>query len=415
MTQTTTSSQSTPSNRDLYIALDLSRATWQLAVSDGVAKPRDIVVHRDNPDAAKTQFVNEMSAAKLRFGLQNDCAVHAVFEAGRDGFWIERWLLSIGVLCVVIDPASIEVDRKAKQRKTDLIDARKLLQLLIDHLGGRVGLRVVNPPSPEDEDARRPQRLLDSLKETRTRMTTRVQSLLFAQGIDRKHDCWLKDDLATLRTGDGREIGAGLRQELEVLNRLVASLDDEIFQLEQQRAAALAKPTTETQCIAQKLESLVAIGPIGAWTLAHELFGWRHFASGKHLGSFLGLTPTPWATGDTKREQGISKAGPPHLRALFIQLAWAWLRYQPQSPLSLWFNERWAKGGKRSRRVGIVALARKLAVLLWRYVTQGVVPDGVALKADDRRTKPVGRRIVNKTRPRQLVAAKVTAKAPTAV
>lgn len=398
MAQTTTTTDSTRSNATLYIAFDLSRTKWQLAMSDGVAKPRDVVVDRESVDAAKVQFIKEIAAAKLKFGLPASAPATAVFEAGRDGFWIQRWLRVIGVDCIVIDPASITVDRKAKQRKTDQIDARKLLVLLCDHASGRAGLRIVQAPSPEDEDSRQLQRLLDKLQTARERLTNRAISVMFAQGIDRKYDRWLKDDIAGLVTGDGRNLGAFLQQELGIICRQVANLDEEIDQLEQQRAAALAKPETETQKIARNLEGLVAIGPIGAWTLANELFGWRTFANGKHLASFLGLTPTPWASGDMNRDQGISKAGPGHIRALMIQLAWSWLRYQPQSPLSLWFNERWAKGGKRSRRVGIVAVARKLCVLLWRYVTQGVVPDGVATKAEDRRTQPRVRRIAPKRR-----------------
>ena len=318
MAQTTTTTDSTRSNATLYIAFDLSRTKWQLAMSDGAAKPRDVVVDRESVDAAKAQFIKEIAPAKLKFGLPASAPATAVFEAGRDGFWIQRWLRVIGVDCIVIDPASITLDRKAKQRKTDQIDARKLLVLLCDHASGRAGLRIVQAPSPEDEDSRHLQRLLDKLQSARERLTNRAISVMFAQRIDRKYDRWFKDDIAELVTGDGRNLGPFLQQELGIICRQVANLDEEIDQLEQQRAAALAKPETETQKIASNLEGLVAIGPIGAWTLANELFGWRTFANGKHLASFLGLTPTPWASGDMNRDQGISKAGPGHIRALMM-------------------------------------------------------------------------------------------------
>lgn len=398
MAQTTTPTEATRSRGTLYIAFDLSRSKWQLAISDGTAKPRDIVVDRTCVSQAKAQFIKEVAAAKIRFGLPGDAPVSAVYEAGRDGFWIGRWLEQIGVSCTVIDPASITIDRKAKQRKTDQIDARKLLSLLCDHANGRAALHPVQVPSADDEDARTLQRLLDKLLAAKERLTNRILAVLFAQGIDRKYDIWLKDDIATLVTGDERQLGPIVQRELLILCRQVEALHQDIDDLEQQRAKALAAPVTETQKVARNLEALSAIGPIGAWTLAHEMFGWRTFANGKHLSSYLGLTPTPWASGDMNRDQGISKAGPGRIRALMIQLAWSWLRYQPNSPISLWFGERWAKGGKRNRRVGIVAVARKLCVLLWRYVTQGVVPDGVTLKAEDRLTQPRVRRITPKRR-----------------
>lgn len=398
MAQTTTPSEATRSRRTLYIAFDLSRSKWQLALSDGIAKPRDVVVDRTCVSQAKAQFIKEVAAAKVRFGLPDDAPVSAVFEAGRDGFWISRWLDTAGVTCTVIDPASITVDRKAKQRKTDQIDARKLLSLLVDHASGRAPLHPVQVPSADDEDARTLQRLLDKLLAAKERLTNRILAVLFGQGIDRKYDIWLKDDIATLVTGDERHLGPIVQRELLILCKQVEMLQQDIDDLEQERAKALAAPVTETQKVARNLEALSAIGPIGAWTLAHELFGWRNFANGKHLASYLGLTPTPWASGDMSRDQGISKAGPSRIRALMIQLAWSWLRYQPESPISLWFGERWAKGGKRSRRQGIVAVARKLCVLLWRYATQGVVPDGVMLKAEDRLTQPKVRRITPKRR-----------------
>lgn len=387
MTQTATASQSNAKTRALYIAFDLSATKWQLALSDGVAKPSDIVVDRTTVQGAKEALIGHIGLAKQRLSLDPDCPTHAVYEAGRDGYWIARWLGQLGVNCLIIDPASIAVDRKAKHIKTDAIDARKLLILLCDHLNGRAGLRVLQPPGPSDEDARELHRLAQRLQKIRAQLAMRVQSLLFAQGVDRVYSNGLAEEVGQLRTGDGRPLGQSLQAEIGVLCRQIAGMDTELDALDRKRAEALAKPATETERVAGQLENLVGIGPIGAWMLAHELFGWREFKNGKHLASFLGLTPTPFASGAMNREQGISKAGSGPLRALMIQLAWSWLRYQPQSPLAQWFNERWAKGGKRSRRLGIVALARRLVILLWRFATTGEVPAGVELKPVERKLK----------------------------
>ena len=170
---------------------------------------------------------------------------------------------------------------------------------------------------------------------------------------------------------------------VEVLCRHIEYLDSDILKLELQRVELLKKPVSPAHQQAHQLEKLYGIGPVGAWTLAHDLFSWREFQNGKKLGSFVGLSPTPWASGTVAREQGISKAGSGPLRALLVQLAWGWLRYQPDSELTKWFYSKFGTTNKRSKRVGIVAVARKLLILLWQYVTKGVVPPGVTFKAEN--------------------------------
>ena len=214
-----------------------------------------------------------------------------------------------------------------------------------------------------------------------------MQSLLWNRGIDVSYHTALPKTFDAMRTGDGGPLAAMLRIELDILCGQIDHLDRDICRLEDERLRQIKQPATPTQVIAHDLERVVGIGPIGAWTLAHELFGWRTFENGKKLGAFVGLCPTPWSSGTVDRDQGISKAGSGPLRALLVQLGWAWLRYQPDSDLSVWFNTRFGTTGKRSKRVGIVAVARKLLVALWKYVTHGVIPAGATLKPEAHKTR----------------------------
>jgi len=388
MTQATTSRDSSPTGTTLYIALDMGRDSWQLAISDGGKTCRDSKVDRKDLAAGKAALLAEIAKARHRFGLNDMAPVHVLYEAGRDGFWLARWLQAQGMHCIIIDPASILVDRKAKHRKNDAIDARALLDLLVRHVTGDRVVRIVVVPPADAEDARELGRLLSALGHTRRALASRVQSRLWAYGIDQGYHSHLPAEFDAMRTGDDRPLDPMTRTELDILCGQIAHLDADICKLEDERARQLKKPETPVQQQARHLQRLFGIGPIGAWTLAHELF-WREFANGKKVGAFVGLSPTPFCSGTVDRDQGISKAGPGPLRALLVQLAWDWLRYQPESDLSQWYHKRFGETGKRSKRVGIVAVARKLVVALWRYVTHGVVPGGATFKPEDHRAKPV--------------------------
>ena len=246
--------------------------------------------------------------------------MYAVYEAGRDGFWLARWLGAQGVTCHIIDPCSILVDRKAKQRKNDAIDSRALLDLLVRHGTGDRVMKTVLVPPVEAEDSHELGRLLNSLGSTRRALAARIQSLLWTQGIDASYHTALPTTLDAMRTGDGRPLGTMLRVELDVLCHQVEHLDRDICRLEAERARQIQQPATPTQEKARDLERLVGIGRIGAWTLANEVFGWRTFQNGKKLGAFVGLCPTPWFSGTVDRDQGISKAGSGPLRALRLCL-----------------------------------------------------------------------------------------------
>ncbi len=382
MTQATSTAQSSLTGTVLYIALDMGRDSWQFAASDGGKIKREVKVVRTDLDVGKTTLLDEIAKARARFRLPDDAPVYAVYEAGRDGFWLARWLDDAGIKCMVIDPASILLDRKAKHKKNDAIDARALLELLIHHATGVRALQAVAVPSIEAEDARELGRLLQSLASVRRSLAMRVQSLLWSRGIDASYRTDMPQHFEEMRTGDGKPLPPVLRMELQILCGQLENMDRDLCKLEDQRARQVQKPQTPTQQVSHDLERLLGIGPIGASTLAHELFGWRTFENGKKLGAFVGLAPTPFASGTMDRDQGISKAGSGPLRALLVQLAWDWLRYQPDSDLAGWYRGRYGETSKRSRRVGIVAVARKLLIALWRYATQGVVPPGAKLKAE---------------------------------
>jgi transposase len=381
MTHTATTDKSTRCERALYIAFDMGRDAWQLASSDGGKTRREVKLARTDVERGKADVLAEIAKARAAFGLPEDAPVHALYEAGRDGFWFARWLLGQSVQCLVVDPCSILVDRKAKQRKNDAIDSRALLDLLVRHVTGDRTVNTVAVPPPDAEDARELGRLIHRLGRARRSLALRVQSVLWSRGVDASYHTGIRAEFDKMRTGDGRPLDRVVRVELDVLCGQIEHLDRDLDLLERERVAQVEEPVTPVQAQAQQLEQLLGIGPIGAWTLAHEMFGWRTFRNGKALGAFLGLAPTPWCSGQMNRDQGISKAGPAKLRALLVQLGWGWLRYQPQSALAKWYGERFGGTAKRSKRVGIVAVARKLAVALWRYVTQGVIPDGAAFKS----------------------------------
>jgi transposase len=366
----------------LYVALELSRDTWKLSMTDGLGRPpRVCEVAAGNSH----QLQSEIRNAKRRFGLPEDASVISCYEAGRDGFWIHRWLLSLGWTNVVIDPASIEVNRRKRRAKTDRLDAQRMVMALIRYwLGDRHACRAVNVPSPEDEDARQLHRELECLTGEKTSHINRIKSLLFAHGvrlevIGKQLLTWL----SSVKTGDGRQLPAQLeqrvRREFERLQVVVRQMRD----LEKQRARLYRQAMREQgefpawQKIAVHLRQLCGIGDHSAMTLATELFGWRELKNRREVAALAGLTPSPWQSGSSiDEEQGITKAGRGPLRCLLVEIAWGWLLFQPTSELTIWFMKRFASGNRRQRRVGIVALARKVLVALWKYANDGLIPEG---------------------------------------
>ena len=303
--------------------------------------------------------------------------VLSCYEAGRDGFWLHRHLISIGIENEVIDAASIEVSRRLRHVKTDRLDGERLLAKLIRHHTGEPGgWSVVRVPSVEEEDARRLHRELERLKREGLAHRTRVQSLLVTQGIKVRTKNVLRLRLGNLTLWDGRALPAELKSELERETERLALVERQIEQLEATRRARLLDPRTEAERRVVHLMRLGAIGPTSAWLLVKEFFGWRAFRNRRELGALAGLVGTPYSSGEAERDQGISKAGNRRVRAMIIEIAWIWLRFQPKSALSQWYQRRFAGAGARMRRVGVVALARRLLIALWRYLEQGLIPEG---------------------------------------
>ena len=362
----------------LFVGIELSKRTWKLAMTPAIGqRPRIKDVQADDLEG----LLRELELAKERFGLAKDARVFSCFEAGRDGFWLHRWLVANGVENVVVDPASIEGSRRRRQAKTDRIDARKLVRTLIRQLEGEKVCSVVQVPSEADEDDRQLNRELEALKGERTRHRNRITSLLVERGFRVSVTRHFLTQLDQARSADGRSVSEALRERILREYRRLAIVLGQIAELESQRRAA--KRGSEDPKIAKvvKLERLRAIGESASWLFVMEGFGWRTFNNRREVGSLIGLTPTPWDSGEMRREQGIDKAGNRRMRWMSIQIAWQWLRFQPNSELSKWYQRRFGKGSKRARKVGIVALARRLMIALWRYLEQDILPAGATLKA----------------------------------
>ena len=359
----------------LYMALELSNKTWRLALSDG-AKRRQVVV----PAADLPRLSEAVAKAKERFGMPASARVVSCYEAGRDGFWLHRHLRGVGIENQVVDAASIEVSRRLRHVKTDRLDGERLLVKLIrHHTGERGGWSVVRVPSPEEEDARHLHRELERLKRERLAHRLRIQSLLVTQGVRLTIKSALRLRLGSLALWDGHSLPVELKAELEREAERLALAERQIGALEATRRERLQSPRTEAERRIVHLMRLGAIGPGSAWLLVMEFFAWRDFRNRREVAALAGLVGTPYNSGDSERDQGISKAGNRRVRAMIVEIAWLWLRFQPKSALSQWYQTRFAGGGARMRRIGIVALARKLLIALWRYLEDGVMPEGARL------------------------------------
>jgi len=359
----------------LYLAFELSWNEWKLAFATGPAEnPR-----LKNVGGRDTQaLLKEIAKAKKRFGLPDDAPVHSCYEAGRDGFWLHRFLESQRINNVVVDSASIEVKRRRRRKKTDRLDAGKLLSMLIRwHQGERNVWSVVQVPSVADEDRRQLHRDLLELKAERTQHTNRIKGLLAGCGLALPNiNGEFPEMLAKLRTWDGQPVPAELQQRLLREHERWQLVDRQIKDLTNERARRIRTSTDKSVDKVRQLLRLRGIGPNSAWLYVMEFFGWRHIRNRKQLAALAGLTPTPHQSGDSDHEQGISKAGNRRLRTMAVEIAWCWLQYQPGSDLSQWYQKRFAKGSSRQRRIGIVALARKLLVAIWRFLETGQVPAG---------------------------------------
>lgn len=368
---------STRDSPRLYLAFELGWSEWKLGFASSLGgKPwRRTIAARDLPALEST-----IAKARLRFELPEDAPVRSCFEAGRDGFWLHRYLTASGIDNLVVDSASIEVNRRAKRAKTDRMDVNKLLTMLIRHHQGEQKVwSVVRVPTVEDEERRELHREMLTVKHERTRQRNRIKGLLARCGLSIVVGRDLPDVLDELITWDGRRfVDAYPRLHQRLLREFerMQLVSRQIRQLEQERSDLLRHGQGRQVAMARQLLTLHGVGLNSAWQAVMECFGWRTFDNRRQVGALIGMSPTPYQSGDSDRDQGISKAGNRRLRALAVELAWSWVRFQPQSELARWYQRRFGGGSKRQRKIGIVALGRKLLIKLWQYLETGQPPEG---------------------------------------
>lgn len=365
----------------VHVVFELSMATWRL----GMMLPDSPKMSRCAIDGGDLQALERRLAharAKAEYSGK-PVRIISCYEAGLDGHWLHRWLTERGVINYEVDPSSIEVSRRARRAKTDNIDLDKLMRTLLAYLRGEPRVcSMLHVPTAEEEDRKRQTRERDRLLKERTAHTNRIKGLLHGQGIRDVQP--LKPgfvaSLERMRTGDGRELPPRLKEEIEREHARLVLLDGQVRKLEAAMKAELS--AAEPGSAAAKITRLIdlrGIAHIGGSKLVNEVF-YRSFDNRRQLGSYFGLTGTPYDSGESRREQGISKSGNPRAREIAVELSWLWLRHQSGSELSRWFRERVGDLKGRPRRIAIVALARKLMVALWRYLTTGLVPAGAVLR-----------------------------------
>ena len=366
-----------------FVAIELSKSSWVVGFQTPLSKQTSRYQVKACDAEPLLQLIERVRTRVTR-EVGRPVEVTSCYEAGYDGFWLHRVLEAHGIHNHVLDPASLQVNRRARRPKTDRIDADRMVRALIRHLRGEPDASsVVRVPSPEQEDARRLHRERGRLIAERVGHVNRIKGLCATQGIYNYEP--LRSDrlerLDKLRTGDGRALARFKAEIVREIKRLEVVLEM-ISTVEAERDAIL-KDKKSTHINADKIKMLAKLKAIGAefsTTLVGEVF-YREFANRRQLGSYVGLASSPFCSGSLDRDQGISKAGNSKARAMMIELAWTWLRYQPDSALSRWFQARVGNLKGRPRRIAIVAMARKLLVALWRYLQTGVIPTGAELKA----------------------------------
>ena len=370
--------ESTAPTGGLLLAFELGQRVWKLGVTVGMGQRPRI---RQIPAGAVSAVVTEIEQAKKRLGVSSDAPVTSCYEAGRDGFWLHRYLVARGITNYGVDSSSIEVNRRARRAKTDRLDLAGLLSLLARYvLGDRRAWRVVRVPTVAEEDARHLPRTLEALTQDRSRLMSRLKSLLATQGVSLAIDAQFLNRLKAAHLWDGSPLPPGLQERMTRTWTQMQEVDGQIRDLKARRLTRPEHLSPATSRALTQLLTMRAIGPIGASVLATEIFGWRCIRNRRELGALVGLVPAPYQSGETDYDQGITRAGNAHVRRVIVQLAWGWIRHQPDSALTHWYQQRFGAGGKRLRKIGIVALARKLLITLWRYLETGAVPAGAQLK-----------------------------------
>ena len=367
----------------IFVAIELSQRSWLVTMhcpdKDKISRHK-----LEGGDHAGLLALIARLRERAARALAAVPAVVSCYEAGYDGFWLHRLLMAAGITNYVFDPASIAVDQRARRVKTDRIDGEKMLRTLMAYLRGEPRVvRIVRVPAPDQEDARRDTRERHRLTKEQTAHSNRIKALLrllgMAVGNPRRRD-WLTW-LAAQRDWQGQAVPPRILTEIEREHARLMLVRKQLDALTQTPAPAdLTPAAAEMARRSDLLLRLKSLGPAFATTLTNEVF-YKDFRNRREVASYFGLTPSPWKSGGIDLEQGISKAGNPRARCAAIEMAWLWLRHQPDSALTQWFRQRTLNASKRIKRIAIVALARKLIVALWRYLTTGLVPEGAALKA----------------------------------
>jgi transposase len=358
----------------LYVAFELGKKEWKLAMTSGFGVEPWLRTVAGGELRAVARVVRD---GRRRFGLAPQARVVSCYEAGRDGFWIHRALAQLGIGNRVVDSASIEVNRRARRAKTDRLDALKLVRMLVRVCyGERRVWSEVRVPTVADEAARQVSRERTTLTQDQTRLVNQMRGWLATWGAtlpSRRSGAWW----TTVCDWAGAVLPAAVQARLARAEARLAGLEMQIAELDAQQHVAVTAAAPAAPL--RQLVQLKGVATTSASVLLDEGLVWRAFRNRRQIGGLLGFAPTPYASGDSEREQGISRAGNARLQAISIQLAWNWVRWQPTSALTRWYRTNFGKG-KRARRIGIVAVARKLVIALWRYVTTGVVPEGAIRK-----------------------------------
>ena len=375
MSATTRPEFGSVSDPALYVAFELSAKEWKLAMTCGFGVEPWL---RTVPAGDLSGVARAIAQARTRFGLSADAAVVSCYEAGRDGFWIHRALTRVGIANRVVDSASIEVTRRARRAKTDRLDALKLVRMLVRACGGERGVwREVRVPTVADEAARHVSRERTALTQEQTRLVNQLRSCLVTWGgalPRRRVPQWW----TTVSDWAGAPLPEAVQARLARSEARLTVIEEQIAAIDTVQKTAMRMAPADSAL--GRLVQLKGVATTGASVLLDEGLVWRDFRNRREIGGLLGFAPTPYQSGEMAHEQGISRAGNARLQAISIQLAWNGVRWQPTSALTQWYQTRFAGGGKRARRIGIVAVARKLVIALWRYATTGVVRTGALLK-----------------------------------
>ncbi len=386
-TAATSTIQITSPTPVLMLSMELGEEHWKLGFSSAFGQ---LPIAREIASRDTKALMFQIARARRQLSLDADVRIVSCYEAGREGFWLHRFLVAQGVESLIVDSSSIEVPQKRRRAKTDRLDLAGLCDLLARHVAGSAKpvWSVVRVPTEAEEDRRHLHRELKTSKQDRTRVSNRIKSLLANNGLTLSSWKDLPGQLKRMRMWSGGELPPALRSRLARYASDYAYYTARIRELEAERRRIFSEEMrsagSQGSAVAKavQLYSLRGVGINTAWLYSMEFFGWRTFRNTKQLGSLSGLTPTPKDSGKRYREQGIGKDGSRHIRGSAIELAWGWLRFQPQSALTKWYERRFGSGSKRVRKIGIVALARKLLIALWRFVETGVVPEGARMKAD---------------------------------